>query len=120
MRNKNMAVAGGILSIISGVIGMAWLGLAWGVGGGFWFGEEFWVCVVIQLVLSSMAIIGGIFAIGRRMFAVAIIGAICAIMAGGLLFGFTMIMGILALILIVIAKDSFQPYGQPPPQQRYF
>lgn len=120
MRNKNLPVAGGILCIISGAIGMVWLFMAWGIGGGFWFGEEMWVCVAIQLVLSSTAIIGGIFAIGRRMFAVAIIGAICAIMAGGLLFGFTMLMGILALVLIAIGKDSFQKYGQPPPQQRYF
>ncbi len=117
MRNKNLAVAGGILSIIAGIIGMFILAFAWSMGGNPLFGAQVWVCLVIELILSTLAITGGIFAISRRMFSVAVIGAVCAILAAGL---FTLLLGILALVLIVIAKDSFQPYGRPPPQRPFY
>jgi hypothetical protein len=118
MRNKKMPVVGGVLCIISGTVGLFWLIPAWGSGGSLWFGGEFWFCVVIQLVLSILAIIGGIFAMMRRMFAIAIIGAICAILAGGILFAITFTIGLLALILIAIGKESFQRSG--PPQGQYY
>ena len=118
MRNKKMPVVGGVLCIISGSVGLFWLIPAWGSGGSLWFGGEFWFCVVIQLVLSILAIIGGIFAMMRRMFAIAIIGAICAILAGGILFAITFTIGLLALILIAIGKESFQRSG--PPQGQYY
>ncbi len=120
MRNKRMPVVGGILCIVSGAVGIWWLVPAWGTIDGVWLGEEYWYCAVIQLVLSTLAIIGGIFAIMRRMFAIAIIGAVCAIMAGGILFAITLTLGFLAIILIAIGKESFQKHGRPPPQQRHF
>ncbi len=118
MRNKKMPVVGGILCIISGVVGLFWLIPAFGVGGGLGLGGELWVCVVLQFVISTLAIIGGIFAIMRRMFAIAIIGAICAIIAGGILFAITLTLGLLAIILIALGKDSFLRPG-PPPRSNY-
>lgn len=109
-----MPVVGGILCIISGVLGLFWLVPAFGVGSGLGFGGELGVCVVLQIVLSTLAIIGGIFAIMRRMFAMAIIGAICAILAGGILFAITLTLGLLAIILIAMGKDSFLRPGNPP------
>ena len=118
-RNKNMAIAGGILCIISGSIGLVFMLWVWEIGGEFWVGTEFWWCVALQGVLSSIAIIGGIFAIRRRMFGLAILGAVCALLSSGFLMGLGTILAILAIVLIAIAKDSFDQPGASP-QQQYF
>jgi len=72
-------------------------------------------CGSIMVVFSVIAIIGGICAILKRLFAMAIVGAVFA-MLNLFTFGAGFIMGLIALILIAIGKDSFVPIGGYAPQ----
>lgn len=62
------------------------------------------------LALSIVALIGGILALLRKHFAVAVVGAVCGIIAG--FFSLVGIpLGIIALVLLLISKEEFIPAG---------
>lgn len=105
MRNI-MRKAGGILTIISGSImvvgGILASGVPWalipeisaalaeaptGVGGGF-------------IAIGVVALVGGVYALRRRIWGLALAGAICAAFPA-------MPLGVLAIIFISIAKREF-------------
>ncbi len=75
-------------------------------GGSFLFDLTFGVsgivtlCGVIVLILGIIAILGGIFAIQRKHFGLAILGAIFSL--GGLF-----IFGLIGIILIAVGRDDF-------------
>ena len=104
--------AGGVLVIICGVIGIAG-GLANALTGGgavaFGGGLEDVFYVVIgtgEIVLGVVAIIGGAYALKRRNFVFAVVGAACGFLAAGpLCCG--LFLGIPALVLIAISRDKF-------------
>jgi hypothetical protein len=103
---------GGVLCILSGALNLMFLtflgSFMTGAGG---------VCVAILLVFSLIAIVGGLCAVFKRLFGMAIVGAIFA-MLSPITYGAGFIMGLVALILIAIGKDAFAPMGgvfqQPP------
>ena len=91
--SKWKSMTAGILCIIGGAFGVgAMAGCAmvpiWGV-----FAAPF-------IVLGVLAIIGGIYAIMRRLWILALIGAICAIVVAAPL-------GIVAVIFLAIGKSEF-------------
>lgn len=91
--------AAGVCCIISGVVNLIFGLMVLSVGsfyGGF-FMEWFAGFGVPFIVLGAIAIIGGIFALKRTRWVLALIGAICA------LFG----LGIFAIIFLVMGKDEF-------------
>ena len=107
-RRSGLLTAGGVLAIISGVLGIIWglvvvvLG-AWGAAAV----EEGWVLGVMYIPMGIVGIILGILAIvgGRRALALkswgwALAGGICALFCGGVL-------GILALIFVAVSKRDF-------------
>jgi hypothetical protein len=95
----------GILSIIAGalqvIIGMG-LAIAGGIAGIFtgipWFG----VAGIPLTVIGVVAIVGGAYALKRRVWGLALAGAICA------LFGPWGILGILAIIFVALGKAEFE------------
>ena len=94
---------GGILSIIGGCIGigMGAMILFWGsmgdvMSGFLWFG----VAGIPLIVFGIIAIIGGIYAVQAKAWVFALIGAILAIICGG-------IFGVLATIFIALRKNEF-------------
>ncbi len=108
--------AGGILSIIAGAMnvvlgvvvmgGLTVAGLVMGaelveldldLGGMSWLG----VLGVPLIVLGIISIVGGAYALKRRLWGLALAGAICAIMAGNLVYG------TFAIIFVSIAKHEF-------------
>jgi len=107
---------GGILCIIAGVINVL-LGLVVVValaGAGMLLGTEMielpaelagmsWLGVlgVPLVVMGIVSIIGGAYALKRRLWGFALAGAICSIMAGNLLYG------TLAIIFISVSKSEF-------------
>jgi hypothetical protein len=97
--------AAGILSIIGGVINVI-LGIVFAVVGGFaggFFGMG-WIGAfgVPAIILGIIAIVGGSYALKRKMWGLALAGAICAIVGpAGLL-------GILAIIFVIIGKGEFE------------
>lgn len=95
----------GILSIIAGafqvVIGMG-LAIAGGIAGIFtgmaWLGAT----GVPLTVIGVVAIVGGAYALKRRVWGLALAGAICA------LFGPWGVLGILAIIFVALGKAEFE------------
>lgn len=67
-----------------------------------------------SIMLGSVAIVGGIYALRRKIWALALAGSICALPAG-------LILGILACIFIVLGKGEFKvkaPAGDISPKSR--
>jgi hypothetical protein len=85
------AVIGGIIGDIIGTIfGIEWLGL------GVFFGAP-------SIILGIIAIVGGVYALRRRIWGLALAGSICALLADPL-----WILGILAVIFVSLGKGEFK------------
>jgi DNA-directed RNA polymerase subunit RPC12/RpoP len=99
-KESAMPLVGGILIILAS------LGY-FGVGGIIAGGSAFWVdvgggagvlCGVVLIILGIISLLGGIFAIQRKNFAIALIGGIFVVPS---------ILGLIGLILVAVAKDEF-------------
>jgi hypothetical protein len=112
--NPMFPLVGGVLCIVSGA-----LDLVFGIfiSNALLFNG---ICAALVLVFSILAILGGLCAVLKRLFGMAIVGAIFA-MLNPFTFGAGFIMGLIALILIAIGKDNFVPMGgaAPPPPMYY-
>ncbi len=121
--NKSaLLTAGGVLSIIGGILEVIGAGIMIGIGieyiirGSLWFipviplfpGREIVAGVlpaiiiilgIFILVLGVIGIAGGISAINRRSFGLSLAGAICIIP--------TVLLGILAVIFVSVSKKEF-------------
>jgi hypothetical protein len=126
-----MPVVSGILSIITGGLSLL-AGIAFALGMVFYLTPQYgfypdemqvpvilaWVIIFVPLlVLSVLAIIGGIFAIKRRLWGLALAGAICA-----LLTMWAWPLGMASIILTALSKSEFDHYTpnvsstlNPPP-----
>jgi hypothetical protein len=96
----------GILSIIAGVINMSWgivAAVLWGKGDTF-LGIEWLNAVVIALAIffGIIAIVGGIYAIKRRIWDLALAGPICALV------GPAGMLGIPAIISVISGNGEFK------------
>ena len=95
----------GILAIIAGVIEVI-TGTVWATGAGFWggiFGMG-WLSAIFAplIVFGIIAIVGGIYALKRRIWGLALAGSIFA------LIGPWFILGILAIIFVALGKSEFE------------
>ena len=104
----------GILSIIAGIVGLlSGIGLAVGVGLALLRsltdlvprvpGEILAVFGIPWIILGIVAIIGGIYALKRRIWGLALAGSICAS-----LHPLTWLLGIAAIVFTAIGKSEFQ------------
>lgn len=75
-------------------------------GYGMYFLGPYLLCVAIIGVFSVFALLGGLFSLRKKNFAIAIVGAILGIFTLGFFIG--SILSILALIFIAISKNAFQ------------
>ncbi len=114
-----MPLTAGILSIFSGIVGI--IATAFVITVSVAFGAEIaaevmssfgvwdigipltviWLVAIPLLVVSLLSIIGGSFAINKKNWVMALIGAVFAVIP-------TQLIGIVALILIVISKKEFK------------
>ena len=100
-KESAMPVIGGVLVLIVGIFyliagGVIAAGSSFLMGFGGGFGVA---CGAIILVLGIVALLGGIFAIQRKNFALALIGGIFTVPS---------ILGLVGLILIAVSKDEFK------------
>jgi hypothetical protein len=108
--------AAGILTIIAGFLGLLiGIGLAVGFGivgimigmiPGFPGGGLLVLFAIPGIILSIVAIVGGIYALKRRLWGLALAGAICALLFTLPLLGW--ILGILAIIFVALGKGEFE------------
>jgi len=106
--SPGIPITGGVLVLIAGTLSLLWTTIMWSGFPIFGFGS--WTCFVLELVFAIIAIIGGIFAMARRMFGLAVLGAIFSMLTLGFLF-ISPLLGLIGLILILIGKDAFIPSG---------
>lgn len=96
---------GGILSIIAGtfafITGLVAIHRAEVVARIIWH-PRWEIVAVLSLVLGIVAIIGGIFALRRRVWGLALAGAICALFPPHV-----SVLGILAIIFVTLSRSEF-------------
>lgn len=107
-----MPITAGILSIIAGAIDFL-------IGTGALYRAEFvhrfmfhWGLVgvgIIALILGIVAIVGGVFALKRRIWGLSLAGAICALFPPHIA-----ILGILAIIFVSLSKKEFGKQENKP------
>lgn len=108
MGRKWKSIAAGILSIIAGMIGIGGGAVVTLMGdfvsdsGGIFGFEPFGVPTII---LGIVAVVGGIFALRRRVWVMAVTGAIFAIPC-------MPVLGTLAIIFIALADQEFALYSR--------
>jgi hypothetical protein len=102
-RDTRYAVVGGAFSIVSGILTILFGAFILTIGSIYIINIPAWemFCGVVPIVFGLISLLGGICAIQRRAFAIAVIGAVFAFLT-------TLIFGILALIFIFMGKDEFR------------
>jgi hypothetical protein len=99
------STVGGILAIVSGVIQVI-PGIVIAVIGGILapFGLAWLSAIGAPLiVLGIIAIVGGIYALERRLWVFALVGSICALISP-----YSFIFGMLAIIFVIMGKRGFK------------
>jgi hypothetical protein len=112
--------AAGILSIISGLLFLS-LGLGRIIRSGQSDGIAFqWPFDTVCIVLGLIAIVGGIFAIRRQVWGLALAGTVCAVFPahpyGSLIW--TPILGILAILFVALSKNEFSSSTSKSPSNQ--
>ncbi len=111
-------VAGGVLGIIAGILalisGVIYLTVSASSITGITLPPQVTIqevenilriCGAIQVIFGLVAILGGVFAIQRKHFGLAIAGSILGMLGFGLTFG--ALLGLISLILVAIARKEF-------------
>jgi len=75
-----------------------------------WRGEAFGI---LALIVGIVAIVGGIFAIRRRLWGLALAGAICALFPPHIA-----VLGILAIIFVSLARGEFPSGTRATPETK--
>ncbi len=109
-RKRNLSLAAGIIEIAFGCIGLAGVIFAEIVLSAISTdGEEvpgFLLLIVLSMTIPAiLAIIGGVFALKRRSWAMALLGAIALLLT-------STIPGVAALVLVILGRDEFE--RKPP------
>ncbi len=114
-----MPIAAGVLSIVAGAMGL--ISIAFLIAFGATFGAEiardvlksvgFWqsgmpltiigLISIPLIIINAVAIIGGIYALQRRIWGLALVGAICAILPA-------QVLGIIAVVFVTLSKKEFE------------
>ncbi len=102
-----LGILGGLLFALLGVVRLGGMGGMWGMwgSGGFmmpWGGNFLGSFGLIAVILGAVAIAGGITALRRRHWGLALAGAICAA-----LLPVSFILGILAIVFLALSHDEF-------------
>jgi hypothetical protein len=105
---------GGALIIVSGCLSLLWILVIYSAENvtGFFFIDELMVCIVIQLIFSIIAILGGTMAVMRRAYWLALTGAVLAMLSFGF-FIISFILGLIGLILIATSRNAFIDFRPP-------
>lgn len=110
--NPTNAVIAGVLMIVSGGLAILWMVTFTGIAGEF-IPSEWLVCLVLPIILSLVSVVGGIMAILKRMWPLALLGAICSMMNFGA-WGLNILLGLAAIVLVIISKDAFDANDPRP------
>ncbi len=109
-----MPVIAGILDLVIGVPNLI-IGIIWATVGGLAFSFTGWLGALIggpMIILSIVAIVGGVFALRKRAWGFALAAAICAFI-GAFMVGLpfmvpAILLGIPAIVFTILGKEKFK------------
>ena len=118
-----MPITAGIICIVVGAISLIG-GFFTALFAGFFFTSAFiddpfffnlpglivWAFALPYLIISGVAVAGGVYALRRRRWGLSLAGSICAILTG-----WAWILGVVAIVFVIMAKDEFDHLSPPPP-----
>ncbi|HKZ48877.1 MAG TPA: zinc ribbon domain-containing protein [Thermoplasmata archaeon] len=118
---SQMPVIGGVLLLLAGILGFvgaAQVFVASGAGSYFGvFGPEIAgilaVCGLLLVIFSVFALLGGIMAVQRKMWGLALAGGILGLFAIGPFF-LSSLLSLIGLIIIGISREDFEGQSAPP------
>ncbi len=105
--HSNGPVIGGIFAILAGVFALG-QGLIYMAGSAMIVlpgTGTLCLCGGIDFVFGMVSVLGGVCALSRKKFGLAVLGAVLGMLGLGLIIGF--IFGLIALILIAISREEF-------------
>jgi hypothetical protein len=110
--------AAGVLAIVCGVLGVSeWLwvavlevlGYGWPAVGDFLgLGAILPILATVTLAIRIVAIVGGIFALKRKRWGLALAGSVCAIFSSVFLMLLNVPLAIAAIVLVVLGRREFE------------
>ena len=112
----SLPLASGVLLVVAGILGMVSTALSFLVFGSFGFvgdpffgalGTLFLICGIVGITFSAFAIIGGVMAMQKRMWGLALTGSILGLFIIGPV-GISSILSLVALILIIVSHREFK------------
>ena len=103
-KDSSLPVAGGALILIASLgyfLGGAFMAASGSALFGLTLGASGWVvgCGIILILLGVLALLGGIFAIQKKHWGIAIIGGVLTIPS---------VLGLIGLILVAVSRESFE------------
>jgi len=109
-----LPVAGGALLLIAGILGIIFWGYFIAIGtsaasilpiGGESFASIIFVCGAVGIIFSLIALLGGVFAIQRKMWGLGIAGGVLGLLSFGFFLG--SILALIGLILVAVSHKEF-------------
>jgi len=97
-----LCIIAGTISVITGIVVAVVGGIIGALIGGAFFGVAWGAFGVPSIILGIIAIVGGSYALRRKIWGLALAGSICA------LFGPWALLGILAIIFVSLGKGEFR------------
>lgn len=110
-----LPIAGGVLLLIAGILGIAFWGFVIATIGAATsilpiaipgLTELLIICGAIGVIFSLIALLGGVFAIQRKMWGLALAGGILGLFSIGWFF-ISSILALIGLILVAVARKEF-------------
>jgi len=96
-KDSSLPLVGGILILLASLGYLGGGAVIIGGSAAFWVGEGV-VCGAVMVVLGIISLLGGIFAIQKKYWAIALIGGIFVIPS---------VLGLIGLILVAVSRESF-------------
>jgi len=107
-----LPVAGGALTLVSGILAIIQGGLVASGAGFFGVGlipglsEALVICGSIFIIFGLIAVLGGVMGVMRKMWGLCLVGGIFGLLGIG--FGLGSILGLVGLILTAISRKDFR------------
>ena len=123
MKRTRKPITAGILTVIAGIINFTFGALSLTLGGFVTLVEptkdpEFFhvvgIMAAVLMVLGATSVVGGVYALMRRLWGLALAGACCAVLCAAI----PLLFGIPAIVFLVMGKAEFGQGADADPESQ--